>query len=216
MPFMIDLGSGNFIDFPALGLPPEATVADALNSGADLVTFSGDKLLGGPQSGLVAGRADLIAQLKSNPLKRALRLDKMTLAALAETLKLYRDTEQLPETLPTLRLITRSAGDIRVQAEKLLPVFQAALGPAFQVGVEGTLSQIGSGSLPVETLPSSALVLKPLSADDAELRALASALRRLPRPVIGRVHQGALWLDLRCLEDGEANLLAHQLDELTL
>ena len=103
-----------------------------------------------------------------------------------------------------------------MQAEKLLPVFRSALGAAFQVGVEGTLSQIGSGSLPVETLPSSALVLKPLSGDDAELRALASALRRLPRPVIGRVHQGALWLDLRCLEDGEATLLAHQLDELTL
>ena len=213
---MIDLGSGNFIDFPALGLPREATVADALKNGADLVTFSGDKLLGGPQSGLVAGRADLIAQLKSNPLKRALRLDKMTLAALAETLKLYRDREQLPQTLPTLRLITRSAGDIRLQAEKLLPVFEAALGPAFQVGVEDTLSQIGSGSLPVETLPSSALVLKPLSGNDAELRALAGALRRLPRPVIGRVHQGALWLDLRCLEDDEATLLVHQLDELTL
>lgn len=103
-----------------------------------------------------------------------------------------------------------------MQAEKLLPVFEAALGPAFQVGVEGTLSQIGSGSLPVETLPSSALVLKPLSGDDAELRALAGALRRLPRPVIGRVHQGALWLDLRCLEDDEATLLVHQLDELTL
>ena len=216
MSFMIDLGSGNFIDFPALGLPREATVADALKNGADLVTFSGDKLLGGPQSGLVAGRADLIAQLKSNPLKRALRLDKMTLAALAETLKLYRDREQLPQTLPTLRLITRSAGDIRLQAEKLLPVFEAALGPAFQVGVEDTLSQIGSGSLPVETLPSSALVLKPLSGNDAELRALAGALRRLPRPVIGRVHQGALWLDLRCLEDDEATLLVHQLDELTL
>ena len=216
MPFMIDLGSGNFIDFPALGLPREATVADALKNGADLVTFSGDKLLGGPQSGLVAGRADLIAQLKSNPLKRALRLDKMTLAALAETLKLYRDREQLPQTLPTLRLITRSAGDIRLQAEKLLPVFEAALGPAFQVGVEDTLSQIGSGSLPVETLPSSALVLKPLSGNDAELRALAGALRRLPRPVIGRVHQGALWLDLRCMEDDEATLLVHQLDEQTL
>ena len=140
----------------------------------------------------------------------------MTLAALAETLKLYRDREQLPQTLPTLRLITRSAGDIRLQAEKLLPVFEAALGPAFQVGVEDTLSQIGSGSLPVETLPSSALVLKPLSGNDAELRALAGALRRLPRPVIGRVHQGALWLDLRCLEDDEATLLVHQLDELTL
>jgi len=216
LPFMIDLGSGNLIDFGALGLPEEPTVADAISNGADLVTFSGDKLLGGPQAGLVAGRADLIAQLKANPLKRALRLDKMTLAALAETLKLYSHPEKLRETLPTLRLITRDAHDIRALAEAVQPAFEAVLGGDYSVGIEAAHSQIGSGSLPVETLPSIAITLAPLSGDDRELRQLSSALRQLPRPVIGRIHDGALWLDLRCLEDEDATQLVAQLRELEL
>ena len=216
IPFMIDLGSGNLLNFDAFNLPKEPTVADAIRQGADLVTFSGDKLLGGPQAGLIAGRADLIAQIKSNPLKRALRLDKMTLAALAETLKLYNHPETLSDNLPTLRLITRPKADIEQVAIALLPTLASALGPQFHVSVEETLSQIGSGSLPVETLPSSALKIAPHSRVDGDLRALSSAFRELPRPVIGRIHQGALWFDLRCLEDNHITPWVNQLAELTL
>ena len=216
IPFMIDLGSGNLIDFKVLGLPEEPTVAHTLQNGADLVTFSGDKLLGGPQAGLIAGRADLIAQLKVNPLKRALRLDKMTLAALIETLKLYRHPEQLHKTLPTLRLITRDLTEIRTQAESLRPHFIEALGSAYHVDVGDALSQIGSGSLPVETLPSAALTIRASSGEDSDLRTLHQALRQLPKPVIGRLHDGALRLDIRCLETHESLGLIDQLSELRL
>jgi L-seryl-tRNA(Ser) seleniumtransferase len=211
LPFVIDLGSGNLVDFRTLGLPHEPTAAEALANGADLVTFSGDKLLGGPQAGLIAGRADLVAMLKKNPLKRALRLDKMTLAALAAILKLYRDPAQLTRKLPTLRLLTRGAEDIRGRAEALLPGIAGALAPRYALSVEDCLSQIGSGSLPVETLPSAALMIRATSGEDSDLRGLAKTLRQLPVPVIGRMHKGALWLDLRCLEADQERVFTDQL-----
>jgi L-seryl-tRNA(Ser) seleniumtransferase len=201
LPFVIDLGSGNLVDFSALGLPKEPTAAEAISNGADLITFSGDKLLGGPQAGLIAGRADLIAQINNNPLKRALRLDKMTLAALAEVLKLYRSPQTLPQRLPTLRQLTRPLPDIQALAQRLQQAVAAAVAPHYTVSVVSSCSQIGSGALPVDTLPSASLQLLPINRDNARLRHLAAALRGLPRPVIGRMHKGALLLDLRCLED---------------
>lgn len=215
LPFVIDLGSGNLVNFEALGLPDEPTAAQALANGADLVTFSGDKLLGGPQAGLIAGRADLIAMIRRNPLKRALRLDKMTLAALAEILKLYRNPDQLPNKLPTLRLLTRKAPDIRALAESLLPDIARAMPSRYEVSVEDCLSQIGSGSLPVETLPSAAIKIQPRSGDDSDLRDVAQRLRALPTPVIGRMYKGALWLDLRCLEAEQVPLFSAQLSGLS-
>jgi L-seryl-tRNA(Ser) seleniumtransferase len=215
LPFVIDLGSGNLVNFTKLGLPHEPTAAEALANGADLVTFSGDKLLGGPQAGLIAGRADLVAMLKSNPLKRALRLDKMTLAAMAEILKLYRDPEKLTQKLPTLRLLTRPVADIRAQAESLLPGIARELAPGYEVCVAECLSQIGSGSLPVETLPSAAIKIQARSGEDSELRNLAKKLRQLPVPVIGRMHKGALWLDLRCLEADQNAVFASQMEGIT-
>ena len=216
LPFVIDLGSGNLVDLAALGLPDEPTARQALENGADLITFSGDKLLGGPQAGLIAGKAELIQKIKDNPLKRALRLDKMTLAALAEVLKLYRDPQRLTQRLPTLRLLTRTQAEISAQAQLLLPGVRTALSQNFTIETADCHSQIGSGSLPIETLPSSALVISPLSGDDRALRALAKQLRDLPLPIIGRVHKNALWLDLRCLEEEQQQAFVEQLSMLSL
>ncbi|MEM9257355.1 MAG: L-seryl-tRNA(Sec) selenium transferase [Pseudomonadota bacterium] len=216
LPLVIDLGSGNLVDFGRLGLPAEPTAAAALSAGADIVCFSGDKLLGGPQAGLIAGRKDLVAQVKRNPLKRALRADKMTLAALAATLKLYRDPKRLVEELPALRLLTRPPVDIRATCDALLNTTGQALGSAFEVSVADCHSQIGSGSLPIDTLPSSALHCRPVDGQDSTLRQLVNALRGLPIPVIGRVHRGALWLDLRCLESAQQAAFMDQVGQLTL
>ncbi len=212
LPFVIDLGSGNLIDYADLGLPEEPTASAVIQTGADVITFSGDKLLGGPQAGVIAGRKNLIEQIKKNPLKRALRLDKMTLAALAEVLKLYRHPEKLLQELPVLRHLTRSNKHIQEMASRLREPLATCLGAEFEVGVQPCRSQIGSGSLPVETLPSSALHIVSSSGDDARVRRLAETLRGLPMPIIGRVHQSAVWLDCRCLDD--PRLFLQQLAEL--
>jgi len=195
LPFVVDLGSGALIDFSRFGLPHEPTVAQALKSGADLVTFSTDKLLGGPQAGVIAGRAELVAQVRRNPMKRALRVDKLTIAALAAVLRLYADPDRLVQRLPTLRLLTRTQGELQALAQRVRPAVQSALGAAHDVQTLDCDSQIGSGAFPVRTLPSAGLAIHPGSA------ALALAFRRLPVPVLGRLHNGRFLLDLRCLQD---------------
>ena len=204
LPFVEDLGSGSLIDLAGWGLPHEPIAAEALAQGADLVTFSGDKLLGGPQAGLVVGRADLIERLARNPLKRALRLDKIRLAALEAVLRLYADPDRLADRLPALRLITRPHGEIAELCKRLLPAVEAALGRIAEVGLVDTRSQIGSGALPVSLLPSAALALRPISRAGTAVERLAQALRALPIPVIGRIEAGRVLLDLRCLEDEAA------------
>jgi len=215
IPFVVDMGCGNLIDLKALGLPHEATAQQTLDHGADLVLFSGDKLLGGPQAGIIAGRANLIASIKQNPLKRALRLDKLTLAALEATLQLYRNPDELVSTLPTLRLLTRAEDDIRQQADRLGPNVSSHLGDSYRVETASVSSQIGSGALPVEVLPSAALSITAANGEDEPLRSLALRLRQLPKPVIGRLHNGSLLLDLRCLEPIHENAFIEQLSELT-
>jgi L-seryl-tRNA(Ser) seleniumtransferase len=206
IPLVHDLGSGTLVDLARFGLAHEQTVAEAVADGADLVTFSGDKLLGGPQAGFVVGRRDLIAKINRNPMKRALRVDKVRLAALEATLKLYRDPDRLMQTVPTLRALRRPQSEIAALAQRIVPFIIKAVGPSFAVEMVACKSQIGSGALPLETVPSAGLAIRPLGARGTGrlLAALSDALRRLPVPVIGRIEDGRVILDLRCLSDEAA------------
>jgi L-seryl-tRNA(Ser) seleniumtransferase len=203
VPLLNDLGSGILVDLTRYGLTHEQTVAEAVAEGADLVTFSGDKLLGGPQAGFIVGRRDLIARLNRNPMKRALRVDKIRLAAIEATLRLYRDPDRLAERLPTLRMMARPLADIEAVARRLKSVVAAAIGPGFVTDVIACTSQIGSGSLPTEVIPSAGIALRAARTrgKGRALTALAAAFRALHQPVIGRVENDAFILDLRCLED---------------
>jgi len=206
LPFVVDLGSGTLADLRRFGLPYEPTAQDSLAHGADLVTFSGDKLLGGPQAGIIVGRADLIARIRRNPLRRALRVDKLTLAALGAVLRLYLDPDRLAERVPTLRMLARPVGEIRALAERLRPLVANALADEATVEAVACESQVGSGALPSQRIASAGLAVHP--GGDR----IAAAFRRLPVPVLGRIHQGAFILDLRCLLDEET--FAAQLDRL--
>ncbi len=211
-PLVNDLGSGVLVDLSRHGLKREPTVAEAVAEGADLVTFSGDKLLGGPQAGFIVGRKDLIARINKNPMKRALRVDKIRIAALEATLKLYRDPDRLAQSLPTLISLSRTREQIEAQARSLAPRVQDRVGAGFVVDVAACASEVGSGASPVETIASAGLCIRARDArGQRALIALSNALRALPWPVVGRIVDGALILDLRCLNDDEAFVanLAH-------
>jgi len=204
VPFVVDLGSGALVDLRRYGLPHEPTPAETLAAGADLVTFSGDKLLGGPQAGIIVGRADLVARIKRNPMKRALRCDKVTLAALSAVLRLYRDPDSLVERIPTFRALARPLDALDDLAKRVAPALRASLAGVADVETIDCASQIGSGALPTNTVPSRGLAIRPLSAKrggGAALKRIVTAFSQLPIPVLGAVSDGALVLDVRCLED---------------
>jgi L-seryl-tRNA(Ser) seleniumtransferase len=213
LPLVTDLGSGALVDLTRWGLPREPLPQEMLAAGCDVVTFSGDKLLGGPQAGLIVGSRACVGKIRKFPMKRALRMSKLPLVALEATLRLYLRPERLTQDLPTLRLLTRPQAEIAALAATLLPAVAAAVQPRFEVSTVELNSQIGSGSLPVERLPSAGLALRALDGRGRTLERIATALRDLPRPVIGRIKDDRLLLDLRCLE--VPALLLDQLPALT-
>lgn len=200
IPTMEDLGSGSLIDLTRYGLPYEPVVRERINAGVDVVAFSGDKLLGGSQAGIIVGRLDAIEKIRKNPLMRALRVGKLTIAALEATLRLYLNEKELTEKLPMLQRYIRSVPELREVAEKLANHLRQIFGDAIQVTVEESAAQIGSGSLPVDTLPSLAVSLH---APQISAETLAAHFRAQPIPVIGRVGDERLRLDVRTVFEAE-------------
>jgi L-seryl-tRNA(Ser) seleniumtransferase len=192
-----DLGSGALVDLSPYGLGHEPLVAERLSEGADLVTFSGDKLLGGPQCGILAGRRDLIERMRRNPLMRALRCDKMTLAALEETLRAYR-YEAATSVLPTLRALTRPVAEIERLGRDALTLLQAALGGEYAIELVASTAQAGAGARPDLAIESRALAVTSASESANEI---AERFRGAKPPIVGRVEKGSFLLDLRTIDD---------------
>lgn len=210
VPVITDLGSGALMDLSRYGLPKEPTVQEKVAQGVDLVSFSGDKLLGGVQAGIIVGKKAWIERLQAHPLKRVLRCDKVILAGLEATLRLYLNPEKLSERLPTLRLLTKSVEQLRADAERLKARLESRLNADFQLQIEDSLAQIGSGSQPMERIPSVAVTLSEKTPQ--KLSALSTRFKRLSQPIIGRMENGKLWLDLRSVADIET--LLNTVDEL--
>lgn len=201
LPVAEDLGAGAMIDLSRYGLPREPIVAERIAAGADLVTFSGDKLLGGPQAGIVAGRRELIDRIRRNPLKRAMRCDKLTLAALAATLRIYRREDEPAELIPALRMLRRNPAELEEIAQAARAVLAGRLDSGFGIEVIESAAEIGSGAQPAEQIESRALrITHPERSADA----IAAMFRRARPPVIGRIRDGAFMIDLRAIEDASA------------
>ncbi len=207
IPVIDDVGSGMAIDLAPFGLPGEPSIREGLAAGADLVLFSGDKLLGGPQCGIVAGRRDLIERLERDPLMRAFRCDKMTLAALEATLTLYRDPARALRELPVLRMLTTPLAELRARAERLR---DALNGVAAEVTVRDETAYVGGGSLPDVALPTVVVALKPLTTSEGEL---AASLRSGTPAVLARVQAGEVLIDLRAVFDRDSDALVNRLRE---
>ena len=205
IPLIVDLGSGSFIDIDNLNLSQEPKPSENISNSVDLVTFSGDKLLGGPQCGVIAGRKDLINKIKKNPLKRVMRCDKITIAAFSALLRLYENPRKAINDIPTLRLLNRQKKEIHSSAERLQPIVADNLSEVATVEIISCKSQVGSGSLPFELLPSAGLKIRPKKISklrpNTMLNRISAALRKLPVPIISRINDGAIIFDFRCLEN---------------
>jgi len=198
LPVMEDLGSGALLDLSKYGLPKEPLVGERIAAGADVVTFSGDKILGGPQAGLMVGKNELIGKINKNHLQRALRCGKLTLAALEATLRRYRQSPNIAEEIPTLRAFTRPVDEVRAMGQTLLPKLATVLGNDFHLALQDSTSQIGSGAMPTEELPTVAITI-----DNANLsaNAVAKKFRQADPPIIGRIQDDKFLLDLRTIFD---------------
>jgi len=204
LPVMDDLGSGCFVDLSRFGLRGEPLVQDSVRSGADVITFSGDKLLGGPQAGIILGRKEIVERLRKSPLTRALRVDKFTLAALEATLRLYRDEETAVRAIPTLRMIAIEVEILATRAQSLADRIRMAVGSGAEVAVVDGASQVGGGALPVQTLPSKLVALTSRRLSAARLEA---NFRGNQPPIIGRVEQERFLLDVRTLQLGDDEVI---------
>ncbi|MDL2286118.1 L-seryl-tRNA(Sec) selenium transferase [Desulfococcaceae bacterium OttesenSCG-928-F15] len=204
IPVMDDLGSGTFVDFSRFGMAKEPTVQESLENGADLVTFSGDKLLGGPQAGIIVGKKVFIEKIRKNPLTRALRIDKLTLAALEGTLRLYLDPARAMEQIPTLHMLTLSENLCVRRAEKLKDLIGALGIPNLEMDIVKSTAKVGGGALPLHNLPSRAVAVR----TGLHVAELEEKLRLHSPAVIGRVENDALLLDVRALQDGEEHMIA--------
>jgi L-seryl-tRNA(Ser) seleniumtransferase len=198
LPVMEDLGSGALIDLSKYGLPKEPIVAERIQAGADVVTFSGDKILGGPQAGLMVGKKELIAKINKNHLQRALRCGKLTLAALEATLRRYRQSPNIVEEIPTLRAFTRPVDEVRAMGQSLLPKLESTLGKDFHLSLQDSTSQIGSGAMPTEELPT---VVITIEHEKLSANAIAKKFRQADPPIIGRIKDDQFLLDLRTIFD---------------
>ena len=210
IPVMEDLGSGALVDLSRFGLPKEPVVAERIALGADLVTFSGDKVLGGPQAGLVVGRAALLKQVTANPLHRAVRCGKLIIAALEATLRLYRESACITHAIPTLRMLARPLAEIESIAQRALPALASALGAGFRVSVQDSTSQIGSGALPTEEVPTKVIAIEH---DFMGPHRIAGRFRQARPPIIGRVAEDRFLLDARMIFD-PLDLVPNWTDEL--
>ena len=210
IPVMEDLGSGALIDLSRYGMPKEPVVAERIAIGADIVTFSGDKVLGGPQAGLVVGKAPLVHQIGRNPLHRAVRCGKLTIAALEATLRLYRESACITQDIPALRAFTRPVAEIEDVARRALPALASALGVGFHLALHDSTSQMGSGSLPTEEVPTRVIVIEH---DYMGAHRIAGRFRQARPPIIGRVKDDWFVLDARTILD-PLDLVPNWTDEL--
>ncbi len=209
LPVFEDLGSGCFVDLSQFGLEKEPTVQEVVASGVDVVSFSGDKLLGGPQAGIILGSKEIISRIKQNPLNRAMRIDKFTLAGLESILHCYRNPESLYTNIPTLSMIAAPLNDLEKRANILLAQLQSSVGDVCAVEIENVMSRVGGGAMPEQNLESKAVVLQPVS---MKISVLEKKFRTLEIPVIGRIENNRFYLDMRTIAEDELGLIANGLD----
>jgi L-seryl-tRNA(Ser) seleniumtransferase len=211
LPVMSDYGSGCFVDLAFLGLNTEINVSGVVAAGVDVITFSGDKLLGGPQAGIILGKRDYLAKMKKNPLFRAIRSDKLTLAALEATLRLYSDLPEAWKEIPVLRMLQLKKEEIEEEAKKVIDALKPTLKDYARISLEPTYAQVGGGAMPATNIPSVAVVIQPFH---ISVREVAARLRNKEPAIIGRIQEDSLWLDLRTVQKEEIDLLIEALIEI--
>jgi L-seryl-tRNA(Ser) seleniumtransferase len=211
IPVMEDLGSGSLLDLSGYGLPKEPVVGDSVAAGTDLVTFSGDKMLGGPQAGIIVGKKDIVDECRRNPLARALRIDKLTLAALESTLRLYRDPDKARTAIPTLILLTAPEDVLMRRARRLSALIGKIPGGLVSARVMKAGSKVGGGALPLADLPSFGVAV---GVSGLSPNALEKAMRKARVPVIGRIENDSYFLDVRTIQDVELSIVIDALSTI--